>query len=96
MELGLSAHRRVDDLSEGRPLTQRAVDIHHEGLNLVGRCDVVRGVNGQFLVPAGGQLEVPTCWGSSTDSMVWLASFVSGFAHSVGVAVGDDGVAVMQ
>lgn len=43
MELGLSAHRRVDELSESRPLTQRAVDIHHEGLNLVGRCDLVRG-----------------------------------------------------
>ena len=52
-------------------------------------------VNGQFVVPAGGQLKVPTLrWVSVVR---WSgSSFRSGLSHPVGLAVGDDGVAVVQ
>ncbi len=52
-------------------------------------------VNGQFAVPAGGQLKVPhLAWYSGGAGAA--PSSVAGFAHPVALAVGDDGVAVVQ
>src|SRR3954464_12256668 len=53
-----------------------------------------RLVNGQVEVPGGGQLEVPTPRGWSVG--LACASSGSGLLHPVGVAVGDDDVAVVQ
>ena len=52
-------------------------------------------VNGQFLVPAGGQVEVPTL-SRLLGRLQSGSSVLSGLLHAVGVTVGDDGVAVMQ
>ena len=51
-------------------------------------------VNGQFAVPIGGQLVVA----GFVRVVVGLRgrSFLSGLAHAVAVAVGDDGVAVVE
>lgn len=54
-----------------------------------------RCVNGQFLVPAGGQVEVPTL-SRLLGRLQSGSSVLSGLLHAVGVTVGDDGVAVMQ
>lgn len=43
MESGFSSHRRVDDPAQSRPGERRSVDIHHQGLGLVGKCDLVQG-----------------------------------------------------
>ncbi|MDN6793812.1 MAG: CRISPR-associated endonuclease Cas1 [Propionibacterium sp.] len=39
---GTMAHKRVDDASESRPGTERAMLIHSDKLGLTGRCDVVQ------------------------------------------------------
>lgn len=52
-------------------------------------------VNGQVAVPTGGQLKVPAPRGVSTG-LESGSSVRSGLSHSVRVAVGDDGVAVVQ
>lgn len=52
-------------------------------------------VNGQVEVPAGGQVEVPAprgCLGGLQSG----SSSCSGFAHAVGVALGDDDVGVVE
>ena len=53
------------------------------------------GVNGQFAVPAGGHLVVPTL---PLISVVvgGLLAVLSGVAHAVGLAVGDDDGGVVQ
>ncbi|WOQ16527.1 CRISPR-associated endonuclease Cas1 [Raineyella sp. W15-4] len=43
MEVGSSAHRRVDDPTSSRPTAQRSVDAHHAELGIVGKCDIVEG-----------------------------------------------------
>jgi hypothetical protein len=59
------------------------------------RLSSVGVVNGQVVVPAGGQLKVPV-------PRIGLAGFdgcassCSGLFHPVGVAAGDDDVAVVQ
>jgi len=53
------------------------------------------GVHGQFVVPGGGHLKVPTPRGCSG----WFGAAscsVAGFAHAVALAVGDDDVAVVK
>src|ERR1022692_2210950 len=52
-------------------------------------------VNGQVAVPGGGQLKVPT---PRADSVLVQggSSSCPGFAHAVGIAVGDDDVGVVQ
>ena len=52
-------------------------------------------VNGQVVVPAGGQLKVPAPRVVSAGFDA-CTSPGSGLFHSVGVAVGDDDVAVVQ
>jgi hypothetical protein len=52
-------------------------------------------VNGQVEVPAGGQLKVPAPRGCLAG-FACSASSCSGLFHPVGVAVGDDDVAVVQ
>ena len=47
------------------------------------------------MVPAGGQLKVPTLRGCSAGCCLGSSSG-SGLFHAVGVAVGDDDVAVVQ
>ena len=53
------------------------------------------GVNGQVAVPAGGQVKVPTPRVDQSCSVVPPLSG-SGFAHAVGLAVGDHDVGVVQ
>jgi hypothetical protein len=53
-------------------------------------------VNGQFLVPIGGQVKVPIrrCWFLTVIDLG--TSSVSSLSHAVAVAVGDDDVAVVE
>lgn len=43
IQAGHLAHDQVDDRRASRPMTKRSVDLTHRGLQIVGRCDVVRG-----------------------------------------------------
>jgi hypothetical protein len=72
-----------------RAMARRAV------VEYIGWCNGARlHVNGQFVVPAGGQVEVPTLrWCSAV--LESGSSVRSGLSHPVGVAVGDHGVAVV-
>ena len=53
-------------------------------------------VNGQFVVPIGGQVKVPIrrCWFLTVIDLG--TSSVSSLSHAVAVAVGDDDVAVVE
>lgn len=72
-------------------------EVRREVLRAHERLRAVRTqvVNGQFLVPAGGQVEVPTL-SRLLGRLQSGSSVLSGLLHAVGVTVGDDGVAVMQ
>lgn len=41
IEAGSAAHTRVDSRRDERRLASRSVDVSHDGLDIVGRCDVV-------------------------------------------------------
>lgn len=50
VEAGVADHSRVDSRSDDRTTRRRSVDVHHEELGIVGRCDVVDMTNGVEIV----------------------------------------------
>ena len=97
-ELGTHLSGRADDVLAYLLHVQLAGNSHAVGVfsGCLSRPSRLQAVNGQFVVPAGGQVKVPTPRGLISWLLIWCLLGCSGLFHAVGVAVGDDDVAVVQ